>query len=243
MDAIEASRWFRTSRRKTVDEASVMALYFQCHPRTAFLKNLKRASTVLDIGAGDGSLSLFRDWPSPKRRDLKMYAYSIEKGERFDDFDGYRISDWNMSPPVFEGLKFDAIICAHFIEHIQRPESLAQWAAENMTEGGRIYIEWPSPRAANLPPLSEMRAAGIPLVISRYDDDNTHQNAIPDREKVCSDLRQSGLEIEAEGIVRLPWLEDEMLAHFSDSIDTFPLQAAFWSATGWCQYVVAEKTA
>jgi hypothetical protein len=47
--------------------------------------------------------------------------------------------------------------------------------------------------------------------------------------------------IEAEGIVRLPWLEDEMLAHFRDAEDGFARQAAFWSFTNWSQYLVISK--
>jgi len=53
-------------------------------------------------------------------------------------------------------------------------------------------------------------------------------------------LQKSGFSIDARGIVRLPWLEDEMLAHYKHSADGFYRQAAFWSYTGWCQYIVAE---
>lgn len=241
MSLDELSTWYRHTRGKTVPEPKVMELYFQFHPRTAFVKTLPRGAALLDVGAGDGSLAFFRDWPEPARPDLKMYAYSLEKGTHFDRFDGYEISDWEAAPPQFPGLLFDGIVCAHFIEHISQPASFIRWAAEKLADGGRVYVEWPSPASERLPSLQEARGAGLSLVISRYHDDNTHQNAIPDRAAVADMMRLSGLEIEAQGIIRLPWLEDELMAHYREADDPFPRQAAFWSRTGWAQYIVASK--
>jgi SAM-dependent methyltransferase len=235
----EICAWFGKARQPTVDETRVAQLYFTFHPRTAFLKTLGPAAEVVDIGAGDGSLAVFRSWPQPAREDLKMYAYSIEKGRYFDDFSGYEISDWNASRPDFGGKCFDAIVCAHFIEHIQDPASLVVWAASKLRKRGRIYLEWPSANSLSLPSRKELEELGVPLIISRFDDDDTHQ-VLPDGDAIVEAMRDSGFTIESRGIVRLPWLEDEMLAHFKDSADGFYRQAAFWSHTGWCQYVVAE---
>jgi SAM-dependent methyltransferase len=218
-----------------------MELYFTFHPRTAFLKTLPAGSKVVDIGAGDGSLSVFREWPSPDRKDLKMYAYSIEKGRLFDKFEGFEISDWNTAPPNFNGEKFDAIICAHFIEHIADPLSFGEWAAQKLNRGGRIYLEWPSPNSLELPSRADLESAGVPLMISRFDDDGTHRE-LPDRDAVIDSLKILGFSVDTQGIVRLPWLEDEMLAHFKKSDDGFARQAAFWSYAGWSQYLVITKS-
>ena len=32
-----------------------------------------------------------------------------------------------------------------------------------------------------------------------------------------------------------------MLAHFRDDTDPFPRQAAFWSRTGWSQYLLLRQ--
>ena len=235
----EICSWFKRERVPELDEERVAQLYFAFHPRTVFLKTLRSGSAVVDIGAGDGSLSVFRSWPEPVRDDLRMYAYSIEKGRLFDDFSGYEISDWNVNPPQFDGTQFDAVVCAHFIEHIQDPVSLVRWAASKLKSGGRIYLEWPSADSLSLPSRTELEERGVPLIISRFDDDDTHQ-ALPDGDVIAAALRENGFSIEARGIVRLPWLEDEMLAHHKQSADGFYGQAAFWSHTGWCQYIVAE---
>ena len=64
---------------------------------------------------------------------------------------------------------------------------------------------------------------------------------LPDGDAITAALVAAGLRIEARGTVRLPWLEEEMLAHFRDDADGFPRQAAFWSRTGWSQYIVVER--
>lgn len=241
MDLAAIKEWFDRPRKATVGAERAVELYFQFHPRTAFLKTLPHHACVVDIGAGDGSLSVFKAWPEPARTDLKLFAYSIEKGEHFDKFESYEISDWNVAPPSFGGRKFDAIVCAHFIEHIADPATFVEWSAQKLEAGGRLYVEWPSVHSMNLPPLASVRDAGVPLIISRYEDDNTHQHSIPDRGQICSALRSAGLEIEHEGLIRLPWIEEELMANHRDADDPFPRQAAFWSKTGWSQFVIATK--
>ncbi|MEP6634062.1 MAG: methyltransferase domain-containing protein [Luteimonas sp.] len=232
--------WYQYPRKTRIAGGRAQELYFQFHPRTAFLKTLPIGATVADIGAGDGSLSIFRDWPEPARRDLRLYAYSIEKGDRFDAFESYEISDWNEKQPEFDGMRFDAVISAHFIEHIADPGTFVAWLARKLAPGGRAYVEWPSPAALTLPTRSELLEAGVNLVISRFDDDATHR-ALPDRDAIQAHAVEAGLTCTASGIVRLPWIEDELMAHFRDADDRFPSQAAFWSWTGWSQYLIFEQ--
>ena len=230
MDISKIVAWYNAPRRASVPASKALELYFQFHPRTAFLKTLPARAIVVDIGAGDGSLSTFRAWPEPARHDLRLYAYSLEKGAHFDAFDGYEIGDWNHARPVFDGLSFDGIVSAHFIEHVDDAGTFVDWAAARLAVGGRAYVEWPSPASLDLPPL----------VISRFDDDCTHQH-LPDRDVVVARAMQAGLRVTASGTIRLPWLEDALLAGFRDAPDRFPAQAAFWSWTQWSQYLVLER--
>ena len=242
MDARQIRDWFLAPRKALLPARRVMELYFTFHPRTAFLKNLPYGREVVDIGAGDGSLSVFLSWPAPERNDLELHAYSIEKGASFDKFRSYELSDWNLAPPEFNGRTFDAIVCAHFIEHIADPVSFVEWAARKLNPGGRVYLEWPSPASLALPSRTELDALGVPVMISNFHDDATHRD-LPDGDAIQAACVARGFTIEARGVVRLPWLEDEMLAHFRDDADGFPRQAAFWSRTGWSQYLVLQRGA
>lgn len=237
MDSNQISEWFRRPRKAQLARERVMELYFTFHPRTSFLKTLPAKAKVVDIGAGDGTLSVFRSWPQPARQDLELYAYSIEKGERFDAFAGYEISDWNVSPPEFKGQRFDAVVCAHFIEHIAEPTSFVDWCRRKLERDARIYLEWPSPASLDLPSRTELEALGVNLMVSRFDDDHTHRE-LPDADLMIDAFEKAGFVLETRGIIRLPMLEEEMLAHFREDADGFPRQAAFWSRTGWSQYLV-----
>lgn len=237
----EIAAWFGRERHSTLHPDRVMELYFTFHPRTAFLKTLPIGAAVADIGAGDGSLSVFRRWPEPARADLRLHAYSLEKGRLFDEFESYEIGDWNVRAPRFGGTLFDAVICAHFIEHVADPQSIVRWATGSIASRGRIYLEWPSEHSIALPSRQELATAGVPLVISRFHDDATHRD-LPSRPEMIAAFEDAGFVVETQGIVRLPWLEDEMLAHFRDSQDEFPRQAAFWSYSGWSQYLIIQAS-
>lgn len=242
MDIQAIKEWFDRPRSAMFTRAGrVIELYYQFHPRTVFLKTLPMHANVVDIGAGDGSLSVFKAWPKPKRLDLKLFAYALEKGAHFDKFEGYEIGDWNAAAPEFGGRLFDAIVCAHFIEHIAEPDTFVEWSARKLTAGGRLYLEWPSVHSLDLPSRTSLNDVGVSMVISRYDDDCTHQRGIPDRGRICDALRNRGLEIEQEGVIRLPWIEEQLMAKFKNGDDPFPRQAAYWSKTRWAQFVVATK--
>jgi len=235
--AEQIKKWFDAPRTPKIPPERVMELYFAVHPRTVFLKMLPPDTRVADIGAGDGSLSVFLRWLDPQRSDLRLWGYAMDKGRLFDEFEAYELSDWNKSPPEFGATTFGAIMCSHFIEHVADPASLVAWASRKLDASGRLYLEWPSPHSLDLPARRELERIGVPLMISRFDDDGTHRD-LPDADAMVAAFARAGFSVEARGLVHMPWLEGEMLAHFREAADPFPRQAAFWSHTRWSQYVV-----
>ena len=236
-------RWFHEEHQLAFkDDEKVMLHYQQCHPRTLFLKTLPAGATLLDLGAGEGSMHIFRSWPPPAREDVRLYAFSLEKGKHFDSYDGYELGDWDQQQPDFGGMQFDAIFSSHFIEHIQQPGSLAAWAASRLNPGGRLFTEWPSEASLQTPEHRQLLAHGIDLQIGTFFDDFTHV-ALPSTEFVHSSIRHAGLEIENAGTIRLPVFETELLDLFRRTHNSIALQFAYWSFTGWCQYAIASKVA
>jgi SAM-dependent methyltransferase len=237
----ELLQWLKVPRIPTVPYGEVVEILHGMSQRTQFLKQLPRNAAVLDAGAGDGSLERFRLWLRPDRRDIRMYAYAAERGERFGFYDGYETGFWPQTLPIFDGLMFDAIIACHFIEHLPDPAGFLQWAVSRLKSGGRIYLEWPSPFSLELPPLALFREAGIPLVISNFRDDSTHRD-LPAAAAMIQALEQAGAKIEQQGIIRYPWLEEELLAHWQGGgADIYALQAAYWSRTRWSQFLTSSK--
>jgi SAM-dependent methyltransferase len=235
--------WFSKPISPVMEEGELLENFHRQHPSKVFLRSLPRGARVLDIGAGDGGLSNFKQWPSPGRPDLKLYAFSLEKGRLFDQFDGYELGNWNTTRPSFGGMKFDAIHCANFIEHIDDPKSVLDWAAQNLEPWGRLYIEWPSDDSQFWPNLKELHELGFDCVIGNYFDDPTHKHHLPTTEMVESTLTANGFAVESRGIINMPILADELLNHYRAKDDVVSLQLAYWLKTGWIQYMVAQNSA
>lgn len=236
----ELVEWYWRPRKPMTDGGAVQELYALLHPRTAFLKMLRPGASVLDLGAGDGSLTSLVNWPLPDRSDLELHGYSLEKGTLFDAFASWELGDWDVEEPEFDGRRFDAVICSHFIEHLAHPRTLPRWLGRHLLPGGRVYVEWPSRHSLLQPRIVEARERGVDLLITHFHDDHTHRN-LPSAESLIRGLERHSFVIEAQGIITLPWLEDQLMACFRDAADPFGRQAAFWLASAWSQYCVARK--
>jgi SAM-dependent methyltransferase len=237
----EIVAWFAASRRPSLGRDEAITLLNSTHPRTLFVKTLARGACLLDVGAGDGGLEVFRRWPPPARTDLRMYAYALDKGANFGAYDGFELGDWESGPPAFSGIEFSAMFCSHFIEHIADPVPFLQWSAQRLPSGGRLYLEWPSPFSELLPKSADLAQRGVKLTISNFHDDATHK-AIHDRSRIVGGLVAAGFFIEQQGYLSLPFLEEEVLAHLAEGLDdAYAVQTAFWSKTRWAQYLVAVR--
>ena len=236
--------WFRAERRPALPANACWMHFHSIHPATVFVKSLPFGATVLDFGAGNGGLVGQKQWPEPKRPDLRMYAYSLEDHPRFAEYDGHEIGDFDVQPPAFPGIDLTAIVAKHVIEHLADPERFIQWVASRLSNGGRVYIEWPSEYSKELPPVREFKSAGVDIMITNFYDDNSHRE-IPERSAVIGLLERSGFVIDSQGYVKLPYFEEQLFASVEDVTTPQGREVArrnaFWSLTRWSQYVLAER--
>lgn len=235
--------WFSKPIFRTMQDGELLETFHRQHPSKIFLRSLPHGSRVLDIGAGDGGLSVFKEWPSPARPDLKLYAFSLDKGRLFDKFDGYELGDWAVTRPSFGGQKFDAIHCANFIEHIDDPKSLLEWAGQNLEPWGRLYLEWPTDDSKFWPNLKQLHELGFDCIVGNYFDDPTHRHVLPTTSMVSYTLALNKLVIESSGVINMPIIADELLDHYRANDDVVSLQLAYWLRTGFLQYIVAQNSA
>ena len=233
--------WLTKARSPTMPEGECIEFLQLFNPRTIFIKTLPKGARILDVGAGDGSLVNLKKWPKPLRNDLRMYAYALEKGKNFDAYDGFEIGDFEKGAPKFGAIKFDAVFCAHFIEHIANPTIFVEWVSSVLNSGGRFYLEWPSDLSTKLPSREALSKLGVNLIISNFFDDSTNRS-IPERASIISLTNINSLHVEQLGVVRIPYFEEEVLAHFwSNNRDRPAVQLAFWSHYRWAQYIIAQK--
>jgi SAM-dependent methyltransferase len=209
--------------------------------RCRFIKTLPLGSTVLDVGAGDGSLQVFRSWPEPARPDLRMFAWAGTQGASFNRYDKFEVGLWPEEPPEFDGRPFDAILAANFIEHIDDPIAFVAWAISRLAPQGRIFLEWPRPESAFLPTTADLAIADLQIMTGNYFDDSTHRPTIPDVVAVTAALTGAGLRLRESGIACVPFADQELAIHAARRQDIVHLTLAYWSMTGWCQYLIAER--
>jgi SAM-dependent methyltransferase len=209
-------------------------------PRSIFVKNLRPGVRLLDVGAGEGTLSVYRTWPLFPRLDIKMYALSLTKGERFDGYDGYELKNFQETDDVFSDIDFQAVVCCHFIEHMTDPHRTVEFFRRRLGLGGRVYLEWPHPISKRMPSMTSLINTGIQVSTIRFDDDSTHIEAWSMSE-LSTILREKGFAIEAAGRTYFPFLADELRNHGCMQSDPVRTTLAVWAFVGWAQYLVAVK--
>lgn len=234
------ARWSDPSQTPAVSLSDAQTAFHALGPRVRFVKSLPPGGSLLDAGAGDGSLVIFRTWPAPARPDVRMFAWAGDRGSGFANFDSSEVGYWPENPPDFAGRKFDAVFSANFLEHIPNPLAFVQWATTRVAERGRIYLEWPRPEAIALPDTSTLAAAGVAVMVGRYHDDHSHMPTPPMFEEVRDTLARHGFALVEHGISRVPYFDQQLAIHARQNNDLVGMTLAYWSHTGWCQYLVAE---
>jgi SAM-dependent methyltransferase len=241
VDLLTIERLCRPGREPILTPEQAIHSLHAFGPRCRFIKTLPLGSRVLDVGAGDGSLQVFRSWPDPARPDLRMFAWADTEGASFNRFERFEVGLWPEKPPAFDGRQFDAILAANFIEHIDDPITFIAWAISRLAPQGRLFLEWPRAESAFLPTTAELATAGLPIMTGNYFDDDTHRSAIPDVIAVTAAITGAGLRLRESGIASVPFVDQEVAIHAARSQDIVNLTLAYWSMTGWCQYLFAER--
>lgn len=157
------------------------------HGKQAFVKGISPHGETLDVGCGNNSpyhAMLLRPDIIYTGLDVADYGQTTDAGE----YAGRYILT---TPERFAGEiadfpnGFDAIICAHNLEHCLQPEEVLKAMCRQVKRGGRLYLSFPCEASLHFP-----RRIGT----LNFHDDATH--AIPPSYAVVLDtLKSAGLGI------------------------------------------------
>ena len=209
-------------------------------PRSIFLKNLPAGANVVDIGAGDGGLLTYKNWPAIVRSDIDMFAVSLDDNERFEMYTDRRIGNLETDDLTFEGIQFDGVICCHLIEHLSKLDIFFDYLTKTTIAGSRCYVEWPHPESLRMPRMRKFTAKNFPTLTTNFFDDPTHQHTW-DINDVIRKFDEHGFSIESVGRIHFPYLSEALKEKAKSQQDRVAGTFAIWFKTGWSQYVVARR--
>lgn len=235
------SSWI-SSQTPEAPSADVLDQYAHLiSPRSVFLKNVPPSANVLDLGAGDGGLSIYKTWPPfMVRQDIKLYGLSLEWAEQFSRYEKVEIGNFETQNLSFGGTKFDAVLCSHFIEHISDLQIVFKYLEGKLAPAARVYFEWPHPISKRLPSRDFFLDQGLPVTTTNFFDDHTH-NETWDMRNVIENIEQRGFVLESMGRTHFPFLADCLKDRAKVSGDMSTGTFAVWYKTGWAQYVVWSR--
>lgn len=236
----EIERLISLGERLDISDDELELLFWRFYPRYRFIKTLPLDAALLDIGAGSGGLHLWAGWGSPPRHDLRFYGVDLQRGQWADRYADWQVADLDQGLPEFS-THFDAFLASHLIEHVASPLALIAAMRRQAATGARMYLEWPHPRSAGFPSAAELAKRGFVVQTVNFHDDHTHLRPL-ERSDVTEALAAEGFRTVEEGEIALGVLAEELMARGRRRDDLTWRQMGLWSRTGWCNYVIAERS-
>ena len=191
--------------------------------------------TILDVGAGNHSASLFKTL-SPE---CHYYGIDLDRNYNNNQYDFECMSDFyemDLTELNFEAIPddfFDVIRFSHVIEHLHNGELVVEALLPKLKRGGVTYIEYPSVRSIKFPSCKG--------TLNFYDD-TTHIKLYPIHE-ILNILTRNNMKILKCGVKR-DWKRIILMPMFAfiDLIRKKHISAGvFWDIFGFAEFVVARK--
>ncbi|HEV3085631.1 MAG TPA: class I SAM-dependent methyltransferase [Candidatus Elarobacter sp.] len=219
---------------------ALIADYWAAHPRYCFFKSVKRDAALLDIGAGSGGLAVWKEWGSPVRDDLRMYAIDLFEGEYFDRYADFELIDPAAKRTKFDDATFDAAVLSHVIEHVGDQRALLGELRRVLKPGAKAYIEWPHPASTRFPRASMLAGLGLKTSTINFFDDGTHLSALQPEETKAR-LIDSGFDIVASGMIANDFLAPQLISYGYKYFDEETTTYGVWLLLGFSTYIIAQR--
>jgi SAM-dependent methyltransferase len=220
----------------------LIGMYWQYHQRFKTFKNFsKKNDAILDVGGGSGGINFWKEYLTPLRSDMEIYAVDLSKGEYFDHYKDFKLINLDTDEIPFEKEKFGFIIISHLIEHVMDWKNLIDQCDNVLNTNGFLYIETPSLHTTNLPARSHYVEKGYNCSTLNFYDDPTHINPV-NLDVVSAYCEAKNMIPLEKGYCKNPFLEDFLLTtgirQNNPELTTYGL----WSKLLFSSYIILQKS-
>jgi 2-polyprenyl-3-methyl-5-hydroxy-6-metoxy-1,4-benzoquinol methylase len=215
---------------------------FLIPPKLYWVKRfaLKKPLMVLDVGCGNASFEVTKQWLEVKQYHGVDREYWHGQQNDYQGIDQFYKIDLDK-----EGLSkipdnfYDAIIFSHVIEHLWKGHEILAQLSKKLNKGGVIYVETPSEKTVNFP-----SADGF----LNFKDDPTHTRPYLFTE-IAETLTANGVKVHRKGVrrdlKRILLLSVPAILYnlfYSLPFKRRIMAAGLWDLLGVAVFVVGTKT-
>lgn len=219
-----------------VDSVKKYILRFDA--RREFFRSLNTTRCLLDIGCGTGknSTEIKNLYP-----EIEFHGIDMRSEKDIPGFINYKIVDLDKSDLPYPDEKFDTIIVAHVLEHLNFPLRLGPEISRLLKKGGKVYIETPNWTSLFVPSLGFKREQ---LNTLNFYDDHTHVK--PWSKQGIFSFLQAGCNLQVKkvgtvrNLLRLP-LDPIVIIWGILSGNRNIIVSAIWNLYGWRIYGIGKK--
>ncbi|MBE6035712.1 MAG: glycosyltransferase [Clostridiales bacterium] len=221
----------------------LLGLYWSAHPKFIFYKFSKRSAKFLDIGAGPGGLSTWRNWMNPSREDIQLYGLDLFESPYKCNYVDFKVCDVCQDTLPYESEFFDCIFLSHVFEHFSDTAHAIKAMQRCLKVKGQIYIEVPAKISYTLPNVMEFRNAGINVTdgTTNFYENSTHIQTYDTDEIFKMFCAEGNYKLVNSGNIRNPLMEDILIKYGIENMESEATTYGVWSKLGWANFVILEK--
>lgn len=204
--------------------------------KARFIIGLAPSASVLDVGCGNGSPSFFKRLnPSIRYTGLDIAEHGLEAADHAAADELIFVPSERFAEGITGlGARFDAVVSAHNIEHVEQPEAVLRSMCSVLRPAGRIYVSFPSTASVDFP------SRGGCL---NFYDDPTHR-WLPDLAFVRGVMERCGCRVVVDCHQNQPYIGrvlgaiEEPMSRRRSRVMSFT-----WHYWGFESVVIAERAA
>jgi SAM-dependent methyltransferase len=172
---------------KVAQSKSLIVPFLKRRSKLSFIRMMPKNARLLDVGCGNDSPFRIK----LQRPDVYYVGLDIGDYNQTSDVQSWA-NEYLVVPAAQFAAKiasfpntFDAVICAHNLEHCDEPQSVLRAMIASLKKGGRLYLSFPSEESIALPKRAPLN----------FYDDPTHKSP-PNFKETTSAILTAGLRID-----------------------------------------------